>query len=101
MIHHLTLTNQVPFARAAEFLQRLGGALVIEFPSKNDSQVRAMLSRMPRLATEYSSEAFEQGFADYFGFVEVVRIAGSERTLYLMRSNARATGATGDSPVQT
>jgi len=95
LIHHLTLTNQVPFARAAEFLQRLGSVLVIEFPSPNDSQVHAMLSRMPRLATDYSSDAFEQGFADYFNLVEVVKIAGSERSLYLMRSNGQATGAGG------
>jgi ribosomal protein L11 methylase PrmA len=92
LIHHLTLTNQVPFAQVAEFLNPLGQTVIVELPSRNDSQVTAMLSRMPRLDKEYSRQAFERGFERYFDVVDVVPIAASERSLYRMRSKLPSAG---------
>jgi hypothetical protein len=92
LIHHLTLTNQVPFALVAEFLNPLGQTVIVELPSRNDSQVTAMLSRMPRLDKEYSRQAFERGFERYFDVVDVVPIAASERSLYRMRSKLPSAG---------
>jgi hypothetical protein len=85
LIHHLSLSNQVPFPMVAEFMARLGRTLIIEFVAPGDSQVVGMLSRMPRLAPEYGREAFERGFARLFSIDEAVPIAGTERRLYLMR----------------
>ena len=90
LIHHLSLMNHVPFALVAEFLRRLGPTLVIEFPSREDSQVRTMLSRVPRLDASYGAEAFERDFARCFTLDEIVPIAGSERTGYLMRAKGAA-----------
>ncbi len=86
LIHHLSLSNQVPFDMTAEFFHRVGRALVIEFVPPSDSQVAGMLSRMPRLQDGYSLDAFERGFAKFFDVIEAAPVAGSERRLYLMRS---------------
>jgi hypothetical protein len=85
LIHHLTLANQVPFAMSARFLRRICRALVIEFVMPTDSQVQAMLSRMPRRADDYSVERFEREFAGSFDTLAVRPIAESDRRLYLMR----------------
>ena len=47
----------------AEFFRRAGRALIVEFVPRTDSQVAAMLSRMPALGPRYTQEAFEQAFA--------------------------------------
>jgi hypothetical protein len=85
LIHHLRLANQVPFAMAAEFFGRLAPTLIVEFPSPADSQVRGMLSRMPALKGDYSSESFEDGFLRMFRIEQVHSLGDSERRLYFMR----------------
>jgi ribosomal protein L11 methylase PrmA len=87
LVHHLTIANQVPFAMTAAFFARLSRAAIVEFVPRTDSQVTGMLSRMPAdCATAYSEQAFEAGFAERFHIVARQQIAGSERSLYLMRA---------------
>jgi hypothetical protein len=88
LIHHLSLSNQVPFEMVAEFMARTGRSLIIEFVAPGDSQVVGMMSRMPRLVDGYTQEAFERGFARFFAVEEAIPIAGTERRLYLMRAKA-------------
>ena len=90
LVHHLSLTNQVPFDMVAEFLRRAGRALIVEFVPRTDSQAAAMLSRMPALGPRYTQEAFEQAFASRFETIGTALIAGSERRLYLMRAKERS-----------
>jgi hypothetical protein len=91
LVHHLALANQVPFEMVAEFFHRAGRSLVVEFVPRTDSQVVAMLSRMPRLDDRYTQEAFERAFTTRFDVLETVQIAESQRRLYLMRGKAGAT----------
>jgi len=90
LVHHLRITNQVPFAMVAECFERFGSALVVEFPSAADSQVRDMLARVPAHAEGYTQEAFESAFAARFQIDAAHQIAGSERRLYLMRRKSAA-----------
>ncbi len=85
LIHHLSLSNQVPFDRSAEFFHGVSRTLAIEFVPRDDSQVQGMLSRMPRLDGSYTQEAFEREFDRYFAVTEVLPIAGSSRRIYVMR----------------
>jgi hypothetical protein len=91
LVHHLRITNQVPFTMVAECFERFGRALVVEFPSPADSQVRDMLARVPAHAASYTREAFESAFADRFQVDAVHQIAGAERRLYLMRRKGTIT----------
>ena len=85
LTHHLRLANQVPFNKQAEFLKQLAPVALVEFPSPEDSQVRAMLSRTPVFRDDYSAESFERAFSESFTLEEVHGIPDSARRLYLMR----------------
>jgi ribosomal protein L11 methylase PrmA len=91
LIHHLTLSNHVPFGMTAEFFARIGRRLVIEFVPQTDSQVVAMFSRMPKAADGYSQAAFEEAYRCHFDIAASAPIAGTERRLYEMhRREGRA-----------
>jgi hypothetical protein len=86
LIHHLALSNNVPLERLARFFARAGRHLIIEFVPKNDSQVQRLLATREDVFPAYHQEGFEQAFARCFEILEQVDIAGSDRTLYLMRT---------------
>ncbi len=85
LIHHLAISNNVPLDRLAQFFARAGRHLIIEFVPKNDSQVQRLLATREDVFPSYHKAGFEQAFAGCFEILEQVDIAGSERTLYLMR----------------
>ncbi len=86
LIHHLTLSNHVPFAMTADFLAQIGRTLIIEFIPPTDSQVVGMLSRMPKAEAGYSIDLFERAYRERFRIHESESIPGSERRLYRMES---------------
>lgn len=85
IVHHLAISNNVPFTKIAEYFARLGRALVIEFVPKSDSQVRRLLASRVDVFDDYTRPAFESAFARYFDLESVADIRGSDRVLYLMR----------------
>ena len=89
LIHHLAISANVPLGRVAEFLRRCCRSLIIEFVPKEDSQVRRLLASRVDIFGDYHRAGFEAAFAPHFEVERAEPIAGSERTLYLMRSRAR------------
>lgn len=89
LLHHLAISNNVPFARIAEFLSGLSSHLIIEFVPKEDSQVKKLLSSREDIFDRYNQREFERDFGRFFETVSSERIRNSERTLYLMKKNAR------------
>jgi len=85
LIHHLAISNNVPFARIANFLSRICNWLIIEFIPKPDSKVQLLLASREDIFTGYTQNDFEKDFAEYFTITSSIKISGSERTLYLMR----------------
>jgi hypothetical protein len=85
LIHHLAISNNVPLERLAAFFAAAGGYLVIEFVPKSDSQVQRLLATREDVFPDYCREGFETAFGEHFEIIEKKDIAGSERTLYLMR----------------
>lgn len=86
LIHHLSLSNQVPFGMTADFFASVGRTLVIEFVPRTDSQVAAMLSRMPTADERYTLDAFERAYAERFVILDAQPIPRSDRRLYRMRA---------------
>ncbi len=86
LIHHLAISNNVPFDRLAEFFARAGRTLIIEFVPKSDSQVQRLLSTREDVFPEYRQDVFEDVFGRYFQIRERKNITGSERALYLMQA---------------
>ncbi|OGN00512.1 MAG: hypothetical protein A2651_00430 [Candidatus Yanofskybacteria bacterium RIFCSPHIGHO2_01_FULL_42_12] len=85
LVHHLAISNNLPFSIIAEFFSRIGNSLIIEFVSKEDSQVQRLLSTRKDVFFNYDKESFEKTFSLYFKIEKVHQIEDSNRVLYLMR----------------
>jgi len=89
LIHHLAISNNLPFDKIAEFFSRICGSIIIEFVPKSDSQVKRLLATREDIFPEYNEEAFEKVFAQYFVIKGSEKVENSERTLYLMEKKGK------------
>ncbi|UCH84011.1 MAG: SAM-dependent methyltransferase [Candidatus Latescibacterota bacterium] len=86
LIHHLCISNNLPFANLAEFLADICRDLIIEFVPKDDSQVQRLLRTREDIFDSYDQSSFEKIFSMQFDIEDVNAIPDSKRTLYLMRN---------------
>ena len=84
LIHHLVISNNLPFSAVARFLADICKTLVIEFVPKSDSNTRRLLKSRKDIFPEYTKRHFEEAFSMLFVIKESVPISGSERVLYYM-----------------
>ena len=85
LVHHLAISNNVPFKKIAEYFAKMANTLIIEFVDVADSQVKFLLGQHKLSADEYCEEQFLRGMKQYFKLIERQPIAGSQRTLFLFR----------------
>lgn len=85
LIHHLAISNNLPFENIANFFASLGEYLIIEFVPKTDSKVQYLLSTREDIFKDYNIETFESVFSAFWEIQEKVHIKNSQRVLYLMR----------------
>ncbi len=85
LIHHLAISNNLPFKKIAHFFYKICNSLIIEFVPKNDSQVQRLLSTREDIFPDYTQQSFEEEFGKYFNIQHCERIRDSQRTLYLMQ----------------
>ena len=88
LVHHLSLTGNIPFSMQAESLSRFAQTLILEFPSREDSWVQFLLDSKREnkgLFDWYSQERFENEYGQHYTIVKSEAIASSHRTLYLMQ----------------
>lgn len=86
LIHHLAISNNVPFDKIAIFFAALSKKyLIIEFVPKDDSQVQRLLLFREDIFTSYTKEEFENEFRKVFTIEDCKPIEKSERFLYLMK----------------
>lgn len=83
LIHHLAISNNLPFKKIAEFFAGICNNLIIEFVPKKDSKVKILLSTREDIFPEYDEKNFKKAFLNYFRLVDKKEILNSERTLYL------------------
>ena len=62
LIHHLAISNNLPFFKISDFLSRICKRLVIEFVPKHDRQVQRLLRSREDIFGEYDQEEFRRGF---------------------------------------
>jgi ribosomal protein L11 methylase PrmA len=84
LVHHLAISGNVPFGHIARFFHRLARKLVIEFVPKTDSQVSRLLVVRKDIFTDYTPDAFEAQFGEFFMIHRREPIVDSQRVLYLM-----------------
>ncbi len=85
LIHHIAISNNVPLGRIAAFLAELAPALVIEWVPKGDARVKTLLATREDVFPDYTREGFEAAFGAWWETEKAIDLAGSERTLYLLR----------------
>jgi len=85
LIHHIVISNNVPFDSAASWLSRLSQYLIIEFVPKTDSQVEKLLRTRRDIFANYNQETFEKSFSKYYKILKKAPIKNSKRILYLMQ----------------
>jgi hypothetical protein len=77
------MSGNVPVAEFLSWLQGLGCALVIEFPTRDDPRVAALLARKKDGAhPDYDREPFERELAARFRIERSEDLAGGTRVMY-------------------
>src|SRR3989344_1182062 len=85
LIHHLAISHNISLDMIADWLKKICKYLIIEFISKNDSQVQLLLQNRQDIFYNYNKENFESSFAKYFTIQKREDIIGSKRCIYLMK----------------
>jgi ribosomal protein L11 methylase PrmA len=88
LIHHITLSGNVPFEKSAEFFAKFSDNLIIEFPKREDSWVESLLVRKREFINHfdfYNEADFEKGYSKYFKLEKKQAIEGTKRVLYLFK----------------
>ena len=85
LLHHLAISNNLPFARIAGFLCELSENLVIEFVPKSDSQVQRLLESRKDIFENYQEETFIKDFEVFYDIMAKEKIIDSERTIFRMK----------------
>jgi len=85
LIHHLAISNNLPFDKIADFFKEICNSLIIEFIPKDDSQVQKLLATREDIFPNYSKRSFEDEFKKHFAIEDSIEVKDSKRTLYLMR----------------
>lgn len=84
LVHHLSISKNVPFSYIASVFAKMGKYLVIEFVPKADSQVKILLANRKDVFVNYDQKNFEADFKAYFNIKKVIPIKDTKRILYLM-----------------
>ena len=81
VVHHLALTNTIPFDEIVDFLADLGGTLVVELPHRDDPMVELLLARKrPGLFDHYDRDEWERSLGRRYR-IDERQVLGT-RTLY-------------------
>ena len=86
LIHHISISNNVPLIQIANFLNQICRYLIIEFVPKDDSQVQRLLRFRKDIFQDYDEKNFEIAFLNYFSILKREKIVDSKRTIYLMKN---------------
>lgn len=85
LIHHLAISNNVPFEMIFSWLAKQCRYLLMEFVPKEDSQVQILLATRPDIFPQYTQAGFETAAKVCFDIAEQREITGSDRVLYLLK----------------
>jgi hypothetical protein len=88
LIHHITLSGNVPFEKSASFFASFSKILIIEFPTRDDSWAQSLLVRKREFINHfdfYNEREFEKGYSKFFTIEKKETIPGSQRILYFLK----------------
>jgi hypothetical protein len=84
LVHHVSVTANVPLAEFLDWLHGLGATMVIEFPKREDPMVRRLLSgKREGSNADYELETFERLLNERFTVERSEPLPSGTRVLYL------------------
>jgi hypothetical protein len=86
IIHHMAISNNLPFNMIAQWVSEQCTYLIIEFIPKEDSQVQILLKTREDIFPWYTEQCFSSAFLCYFELLEKNNIENSKRILYLFKN---------------
>jgi hypothetical protein len=87
LVHHLALTDTVPFAEIVGFLADFDAPLIVEFPHRDDPMVERLLRRKRAgLFDHYATADWERALAERFDVLDREVLPSGRRTLYRCRN---------------
>lgn len=86
LIHHLVITDNIPFEKVAGYFSGLCKILIIEFIPVTDLQVQKLLTNRKDNFNYYTRESFEKAFLDFFSIIQKIKVNDSERIIYMMQT---------------
>lgn len=92
VIHHMSLSGNVPFGMSAHFFASFSKHLIIEFPKREDSWVQRLLNTKGEFKAHfdfYTIDNFEKCYLNHFDLIEKKPIENSHRVMYLLRCNKK------------
>lgn len=88
LVHHLCLSGNVSFTQIADFLNRIGHHIVVEFVPKDDPQARRLLKGRRDIYESYTQAEFENAMNLHFSLIASRVVSSTGRTLYFMKRHA-------------
>lgn len=86
LVHHLAISDNVPFPEIVGFLADFDAPLIVEFPHRDDPMVERLLGRKRAgLFDHYGTTAWEDALRDRFDVLEREVLPSDRRTLYRCR----------------
>ena len=85
LIHHLAISNNLPFGKIVNFFREISKSLIIEFVPKSDSQVQRLLANREDIFPDYTLDNFIREFEKSFSIKKRRQIEKSDRTLFSMQ----------------
>ena len=92
LIHHLVLAANIPLPEVVDWLAGFGAEIVLEFPSKKDAMVRALLRNKRDQYADYSQDLLELELTKHFEIRLKDSLPSGERTLYHAIPNRSSIG---------
>ena len=91
VIHHMSLSGNVPFSQSAKFFSGFSKHLIIEFPKRNDSWVQRLLNNKADFKDHFDFYNIDNFIAEYskvFEIVEEKEIKESNRVIFLLKTKS-------------
>ena len=86
LLHHVSISGNVPVASFLDWLRDLGSSVVIEFPTPDDPMVARLLARKREHDhPDYRRDWFERNLAERFEVIDSLELGGGSRVLYRAR----------------
>ena len=86
LIHHLTLSNNIPLPETINYFSKLANFALIEFVPKEDEMVSSLLKNREDVFFDYDVENFKKYMKTHYEILSIVDIPSSSRKLIIGKS---------------